>query len=545
MEPPWDRPDGCLQQMRRLKSTLAGCTARRVSISLVLLASAAFLALFWCPLSFSPGGFYGGDQQRVNSGSGKGIFSRKPSPSDPGETLGGLLAGGDFESSCRSRHEGVALRKPSPYKPSAHLVQSLREYEARHKKCGPHTFSFNQTAAALSKSRFAGPAVDCKYVLWTPAGGLGNRLISLASTFLYALLTGRVLLVDRGTDFAALMCEPFPGTSWLLPVDFPVSNMRSFGLGDALSYGSLFRNKKIRNEKKIPRAPSLSFVYLHLVSGYSLQDSFFFCEEDQLALREVPWLLLRSDNYFAPGLFSNALFEPELRFMFPEKEAVFHHLCRYLFHPSDKVWEMISDYYYSHLAQAAERVGIQIRVFDQAAAPFEVVLAQVVNCTRREKLLQDQQQSKKTRAVLVTSLYSGYLEGIQKAYAGNPEEYGLLSFHQPSSEKRQVKGDEGHDMKAWAEMNLLGFTDVLITTAQSTFGYVGQALAGVKPWVLVRPQYAKVPEPACVRDVSLEPCFHNPPNVCREKAGDSSNAVPYVAHCMDIPWGVKLVDRTA
>ncbi|CAA6653902.1 unnamed protein product [Spirodela intermedia] len=83
----------------------------------------------------------------------------------------------------------------------------------------------------------------CRYLVWTPTYGLGNRILSLASTFLYALLTDRVLLIDRGNDFSSLMCEPFPNTTWLLPLDFPVKNFNSFNQGHPLSYGRLVKKQ--------------------------------------------------------------------------------------------------------------------------------------------------------------------------------------------------------------------------------------------------------------------------------------------------------------
>ena len=237
------------------------------------------------------------------AGSGKNN-SRLQQPVDP---RGELLRRFDSQNSCRSKNEMGALRKPSPYKPSSYLLQKLREYEALHRKCGPHTFSYNRTAALLK----AGPGweatepLECKYVVWSPRGGMGNRILSLASTFLYALLAGRVVLIDRETGFSNLMCEPFPGTSWLLPLDFPVQYLGSFDVGDPLSYSSLIRDKKIRRDvvdRPFPGSTApLPFLFLNLAHNYLVHDSFFFCEEDQLFLREIPWLLLRSDNYFAPG----------------------------------------------------------------------------------------------------------------------------------------------------------------------------------------------------------------------------------------------------
>ena len=130
------------------------------------------------------------------AGSGKNN-SRLQQPVDP---RGELLRRFDSQNSCRSKNEMGALRKPSPYKPSSYLLQKLREYEALYRKCGPHTFSYNRTAALLK----AGPGweatepLECQYVVWSPRGGMGNRILSLASTFLYALLAGRVVLIDCG-----------------------------------------------------------------------------------------------------------------------------------------------------------------------------------------------------------------------------------------------------------------------------------------------------------------------------------------------------------
>jgi len=58
-----------------------------------------------------------------------------------------------------------------------------------------------------------------------PYRGLGNRIMAAASAFLYAVLTDRVLLLDGNTSMGEIFCEPFPGTSWLLPQHFPISNL--------------------------------------------------------------------------------------------------------------------------------------------------------------------------------------------------------------------------------------------------------------------------------------------------------------------------------
>ncbi|MQM20273.1 hypothetical protein Taro_053291 [Colocasia esculenta] len=470
--------------------------------------------------------------------------------------LGGLLAAGFDEDTCQSRYQSTMYRKPSPHKPSLYLLQKLRNYEQRHRRCAPYTAGYNSTLPFLNGGPAPEKETECKYVLWWPWSGLGNRILSLTSAFLYALLNDRVLLIDRGKDMSGLFCEPFPDTTWLLPPDFPITSFR-FGGSDPLRYGALLSNKNISIDGTDGRPPP-SLVYLHLPHYFDTDDMHFFCEPDQAVLKKVPWLLFSTNNYVVPGFFLNQEFEPELSRMFPEKETVFHHLGRYLFHPSNDVWGMITRYYRSYLAMARERVGIQIRVFSSKDAPFEVVSEQIINCTLKEGILPEVDGTTltsgasaadptKTKAVLITSLYSGYFEKLKDMYWEHPVAGGVtVSVHQPTHEERQQTDKESHDLKAWAEMYLLSLADVLVTSAQSTFGYVGQGLGGIRPWILVKPQKGMMPEPTCVREVSMEPCFHSPTTyICREKKnGDNANVVPFVTHCRDVSWGLKLVDRT-
>ena len=113
--------------------------------------------------------------------------------------------------------------------------------------------------------------------------------------------------------------------------------------------------------------------------------------------------------------------------------------------------------------------------------------------------------------MLATSLSSWYYEKIRDEYGGG----GRVHVHQPSHEGRQKWGDVSHDGTALSEMYLLSTCDVLVTTGFSTFGYVAQGLGGVRPWIMPAtpiwsPDTGEVPDPPCVRAISLEPCFHSP-----------------------------------
>jgi len=207
---------------------------------------------------------------------------------------------------CRSRYESWQYYKHFPYAASPYLQGKLRAYEARHRRCAPGTPLYAKSVEQLRSGRSA-ERMECTYVVWLPFDGLGNRILSMLSGFLYALLTDRVLLAALPPGSADLFCEPFPGATWRLPVeDFPVANL--FGVGQDMeqSYTRLVGGKVVGTATNATAAVTPSYVYLSL--GYRLRDRIFFCGEHQRVLRKVNWLLLYSDLYFAPSLYEVAEF---------------------------------------------------------------------------------------------------------------------------------------------------------------------------------------------------------------------------------------------
>ncbi|CAI9112097.1 OLC1v1012477C3 [Oldenlandia corymbosa var. corymbosa] len=481
-----------------------------------------------------------------------------PADKQQEKLLGGLLSEGLDEKSCVSRYQFARYRKGPVRRPSPHLISRLRSYEALHKRCGPYTESFNRSLEYFKSGRYnssAGPA-DCKYIVWLTRAGLGNRMITLASSFLYALLTNRILLVDPEAHFSDLFCEPFPETSWLVPSDFPIiDEFGSFNRKSRRTFGNLLK-KNAFGSSKAALVPS--YVYLHLVSDYTDDDKRFFCDQDHTVLQKVPWLLVRSDLYFAPSLFLMPSFQQELADLFPEKETVFHFLGRYLFHPANAVWRAIVRYYNDYLANADETIAIQVRVLDTGDAPFKQVMKQILGCVIKENILPRVNETlkglpmnitsgiSKTKAVLMTSLTPDYFEAVRDMYQEHPTVTGeVVKVYQPSHEEYQHSKNQMHNMKAWAEIYLLSLSDKLVTTAKSTFGYVAQSLGDLKPWILYKPEdYKPNSDPVCQRGVSMEPCFQAPPNNdCKSKRMiDIGKMVPYIRHCEDMNWnwGLKL-----
>ncbi|OEL15490.1 Galactoside 2-alpha-L-fucosyltransferase [Dichanthelium oligosanthes] len=478
--------------------------------------------------------------------------------------LGGLLADGLDERSCRSRYQSVMYRRRPGKQPSPYLVSKLRQQEALQRRCGPGTAAYSHALEQLRSGRSGGDTASqgCKYLVSISYRGLGNRILATASAFLYAVLTGRVLLVDPSNEMGELFCEPFPDTTWLLPPGFPLASYTNFSITTAESYGNMLRNNVIRTDvgdvpaSQLPASQLPAFSYVHLDHDATEQDNFFFCDEDQRVLRNISWLVMRTDCYIAPGLFLVMGFQEELGRLFPEPDTLFHHIVRYLFHPNNHVWGLVTRYYDAYLATAQQRVGIQVRVFGSQPNSWEL-LEQIMKCTQKEKLLPEllaaadpasPAPSRKTKAVLVTSLKSWYYETLKGMYWEHATATGeAVSVHQPSHEEFQRFGARSHDAKAWAEIYLLSLTDALVTTAWSTFGYVAQGLGGLTPWVMYRQDNdTHVPDPPCGRDVSMEPCFHAPPFYdCRLKRGaDTGKIVPQVQHCIDMSWGLKIIHRS-
>jgi xyloglucan fucosyltransferase len=494
-----------------------------------------------------------------------------PSNLTADQLLDGLLTAEFGSRSCRSRYEFASYhdnnkKKGHPsHKPSPYLLAKLRRHEALQRRCGPGTAPHRAAIRQLKSGNgdVAADADGCRYLVSISYQGLGNRMLATASAFLYAVLTERALLIEH--DLGTLFCEPFPNTTWLLPSPgwfgwvsgFPLAHLRGYDSDSRESLGNMLKNNVLSvggadgNASWSDSGRRPSYVYLHLEGRYGFHDKLFYCDEHQRLLRGAPWLLMKTDSYLVPGLFLVPSFQDELGRMFPEKDAAFHHLGRYLFHPVNDVWRAVTRYHAAHLASAGQRVGIQIRVFWKKQE-LQHVLDQVLSCVRREKLLADPHANSNAsavdQAVLVTSLSSWYYERIRDEYGGA----GGIRVHQPSHEGRQKWGDASHDGRALSEMYMLSTCDVLVTTGFSTFGYIAQGLGGVRPWIMPAtpiwsPDTGEVPDPPCMRAISVEPCFHSPSyyDCAARKDVDVGKVVPYVQTCEDVSWGIKIANDSS
>lgn len=190
---------------------------------------------------------------------------------------------------------------------------------------------------------------------------------------------------------------------------------------------------------------------------------------------------------------------------------------------------------------------------------------QLLACVLEKKILpkqspsgEDKLLSSKTgsTAVVVASLDEVYYQKLHNYYLDLPAEGAdYIGVHSPSKEEVQRFGFD-HDKKAWADMYLLSLSDTLVTSPQSTFGYVAQALAGATPWILTKTTSAETAEVTflqhghCSRGVSLEPCFHAPPPLDCQGRGPGYALKPsailrFIKPCEDVLDGVKIMPSIA
>ncbi|XP_008651984.1 probable fucosyltransferase 8 isoform X2 [Zea mays] len=494
----------------------------------------------------------------MNNGTA-GLTTTTHAPHGRDELLGGLLPAGMNRRTCRSRYESWRYYKYFPYAASPHLQDKLRAYEARHRRCAPGTPLYAKSVEQLRSGRSA-DGMECTYVVWLPFDGLGNRMLSMVSGFLYALLTDRVFLAALPADSADLFCEPFPDTTWRLPLeDFPVADLLPRGQSIERSYTSLLDAKEVG-----PDANATAGVppYVYVSLGWQLKDPLFFCGEHQLVLGKVNWLLLYSDLYFSPSLYAVAEFQDELRRLFPAKESVGHLLSRYLFHPTNPVWSLTTRYYRSYLATAKRRIGVQVRMFSYGSISADDMYSQILACSQQEHILPetedgdedevvaatrngDNADGSNSTAILVASLYADYYERLRSRYYDHGAKGGeRVAVFQPSHEERQATDNMAHNQRALAEIYLLSFSEELLTSGRSTFGYVSSNLAGVRPTIMLTAYDHKIPEPPCRRAVSMEPCNLTPPLgvECRGKPVDKEDLARHLRVCEDSKDSVKLFD---
>lgn len=444
--------------------------------------------------------------------------------------------GGEEDEKCWSRTGHWVYRlSERRFPPSPSLTRAFGEYESLHARCtaGKKWESLSELTESGSNSEGS-----CKYLLYIEGPeGLGNRFMSLVTAFAYALITDRVLLLDFRRNMSGLVCEPFQGSSWTLPTTFPFEKVDELpSLEDVADEG----------------LEKMAAVKLNLRHVQSERDRRFFCSDVQERLGKLPVIGWKSNQYYVPRLYAIPEFWEKLNPLFGDPGLIFTQLSRVLLLPENAVWAKTERAYRAYLATSKKLVGIQVRSpnFNSFEQP---IYDRVVQCLMDDNMLPNisqQQPHKVTKipeegtAIFVASLQREYYEKLKEVYAEKGAEDGtLVTVHTMATEGLEnVSYDQS--VKAYVDMLLLSFSDSLLTSGWSTFGYVAQGLGAVLPHIV----NTDIEQPqSCDVGQSVEPCTHYPhfsscPMTSSNESSEHGEWMrKHLRPCQDQPAGIQLV----
>ncbi|KAL2642572.1 hypothetical protein R1flu_010159 [Riccia fluitans] len=399
----------------------------------------------------------------------------------------------------------------------------------------------------------------CKFVVAETHFGLGNKIYHLSSVFMFAVVTQRIMLIPETTSVPAVVCEPFPGSSWKMKPRFyeQVKKARKTSL-------QFYDDVDLDMNKTSPLE-----TYASAISNVWKPEPRFWCDTEQNYLTRITWLTIDGCLLWAHKLWAIDMFRPALEALFPDR-IVFTRILRSLMLPTNPVWERVLHVNEVYLRNANKQVGIQVRFLNgekEYTAKNELINDRVTRCVWENKLLPEVCPSKKDpnfndpkyakcaekltaedhkhpniTKVLIASLFLGLHDHLNDIYLRHEatttkESVGLIQL---THEKIQGSGVEV-DSQALVEMISLSMSDVLIVTPSSTFGGVAQAYGGLIPWFI---EYAKKKgEPdQCEKGLGIEPCFlganihysckYDPPGY-----QDVPDLYPYFKSCLFIDVG--------
>lgn len=200
-----------------------------------------------------------------------------------------------------------------------------------------------ETAFTIS---LTSPQNEVRYVVWRPVGeDLAGRLLSLVSTYLIALLTDRVLLVNF-PHVRSILCEPFTRSSWIIPTRVLPWLNRFIKIEDAM---------EVRRPVRIAR--------LRLKPGFQEDDSIYLTCNGNLKgkLGHIQILLVESPIGFVELLLRNPSHrERLLQWMGTTstsptvggETALYPALLHQLVHPANDLWFRLVQTYHRHFTSS-------------------------------------------------------------------------------------------------------------------------------------------------------------------------------------------------
>ncbi|KAL2622139.1 hypothetical protein R1flu_002344 [Riccia fluitans] len=454
----------------------------------------------------------------------------------------------------------------------------LEEYSKLHRICLRRIGRPNLRRFFENKKTIKG----CKFAIadYSTGGGLGNKILTITNTILYAIVTQRVVLVPTSTLLPELMCEPFVGSSWLLDSnEFPIPpwnstiQFRPIWKYHHEVYEELDRTLGASAEN-FKKYPPVSTIYASTMEESQYQpDSRFFCDVEQENFKTVPWLYFTGCLYSIPKLFAIPGFRVTLEELFPSRR-VLTRVLRSVMLPNDFVWDRIVAADAKHLKNADRRVGLQIRYRENTVEFNEknsLVNQRILKCgsennflpalADRNATLQSHEEeraadpSKFELKVFVASLFSGFVDFANESYVSHPKMNGEeVTLVQLSHERTQLYGLDV-DRQLLVEVFMLSFSDNLVVTPRSTFGGLAQAYGNLVPWFVEfrNDEPGAIERAPCQRAQTVDVCYQEAdqvyscpydPSVDQKRIYD---VVPYIQKCLGIDAldGLQLITMDA
>ncbi|KAL2622141.1 hypothetical protein R1flu_002346 [Riccia fluitans] len=481
-------------------------------------------------------------------------------------------------NSCKCRSELKAMYKRRKWINDVEEVNGLwdtvlEEYSKLHRICLRRVGRQNLRRFFENRKTIKG----CKFAIadYSTGGGLGNKILSLTNTILYAILTQRVVLVPSSTLLPELMCEPFVGSSWLLDSkEFPIPPWDS-----SVQFRPIWKNHYEVYEEldKTPGAsaenfqkhPPVSSIYASTMEESQYQpDSRFFCDIEQEIFKSVTWLYFTGCLYSIPKLFAIPAFRAILEELFPSRR-VLTRVLRSVMLPNDFIWDRIVAADTKHLKNADRRVGLQIRYrLNQAefSEKNSLVNQRILKCgskynflpalADRNTTLQSHEEAKPSKfelKVFVASMFPGFVDFANESYVPHPKMNGEeVTLVQLSQVRTQLYGLDV-DRQSLIEIFLLSFSDYLVVTPRSTFGGLAQAYGNLIPWFLEfrNDEPGTVERAPCQQAQTVDVCYQEAdqvyscpydPSVDQKQISD---VVPYIQRCLKIDAldGLQLITK--
>ena len=311
--------------------------------------------------------------------------------------------------------------------------------------------------------------------------GMGNRLLGVISSFLYAALTDRVLLLDwehSNDNFNLTDVFAHPPIDWRAA---PVLDQRITSSNDNPADPFLWIDgwsDRVRASKE------------HVLCNQPIPD--------WPAGKEPQYLWVRTNQYFAPMVFHNLRFKDRLEAAGFISGRLAPPVLRFLVNPSANIRERVVNFTTSYFAPYT--IGIQLRSRDGHTTSDEITRLMYRCAHVLTQHIPPSWHSSHQVAWFIAADQSSLVDFGRSLYQNATQRwpYPPRLLHLPCP--MDFESREAIEC-SMVTMFLLAEVDDLVMSKMSTFGDIAHSLSLLEPMSATQ-------ELTCVRQPSVDPCHH-------------------------------------